>query len=59
MKKIGLFMLLFFPGIVCLGQYLPNPSFEGTPQPNIPPPGWQICNTSTSTPDVQPGNSGL
>jgi hypothetical protein len=25
------------------GQYLPNPSFEGIPQPNIPPPGWAIC----------------
>ncbi len=37
-------------------QYLSNPSFEGVPQPNIPPPDWQICITATSTPDVQPGN---
>ncbi len=60
---INKYFLLFYQflmfGLTCTGQYLVNPSFEGTPQPNIPPPGWQICNTSTSTPDVQPGNFGV
>lgn len=41
------------------GQYLINPSFEGVPTPHVPPPGWSICNTSTSTPDTQPGSFGV
>lgn len=58
-KNLLLFYVLLLFKLTCNGQYLVNPSFEGTPQPNIPPPGWQICNTSTSTPDVQPGNFGV
>lgn len=40
-------------------QYLSNPSFEGTPQPHVPPTGWAICTFGYSTPDTQPGNFGV
>ncbi len=50
------FIFIRFPGY---SQYLPNPSFEGVPGPNIPPPGWVVCTTATSTPDVQPGAFGV
>ncbi|MCD4683708.1 MAG: hypothetical protein K8R86_10535, partial [Bacteroidales bacterium] len=53
-----IFLLALFHH-VAIGQYLPNPSFEGTPQPDIPPPGWAICTPVLSTPDVQPGNFGV
>ncbi len=54
-------ILIFFIVIRITGysQYLPNPSFEGIPGPNFPPPGWVVCNTATSTPDVQPGSFGV
>lgn len=51
-----LLLIAAFPGI---GQYLTNPSFEGVPQPHIPPPGWAICTSGWSTPDTQPGNFGV
>jgi hypothetical protein len=35
-----------------------NPSFEGTPQPHVTPPLWDICNIGT-TPDVQPNSWGV
>jgi gliding motility-associated-like protein len=35
-----------------------NPSFEGTPQPHITPPNWDICEPGT-TPDTQPGSWGI
>ena len=35
-------------------QRIKNPSFEGTPQWNAPPPPWFPCKTF-STPDTQPG----
>ena len=61
MKKRFLVLILF--GLILtsdgLSQYLSNPSFEGIPQPNIPPPGWAICTPGLSTPDVQPGNFGV
>jgi gliding motility-associated-like protein len=31
-----------------------NPSFEGTPEPHVTPPGWDICLPGV-TPDTQPG----
>lgn len=34
-------------------QYLSNPSFEGTPQHDVPPPSWNMCN-DFSTVDTQP-----
>ena len=55
-----LYILLFLLiGISANAQYLPNPSLEGIPTPHVPPPGWTICNTATSTPDTQPGNFGV
>ncbi len=61
MKIRWLFFIFFvlFLSLEGLCQYLPNPSFEGTPQPEIPPPGWAICTPGNSTPDVQPGNFGV
>ena len=53
-----LFCALFYSW-AAMGQYLPNPSFEGIPQPHIPPPGWEICTSGWSTPDTQPGNFGV
>ncbi len=35
-----------------------NPSFEGTPQAHITPPGWDICMPGV-TPDTQPGFWGV
>ena len=47
--------IIFFLNIYTVGlsQYLANPSFEGTPIHDYPPPGWQTCGTY-STPDTQP-----
>ncbi len=61
MKKKYFIMILFcfFLSLNGFSQYLSNPSFEGTPQPDIPPPGWAICTFGLSTPDVQPGNFGV
>ena len=53
---LTVFLLLIKAGIA---QYLANPSFEGTPQPHVPPPGWEICDFSWSTPDTQPGQFGV
>ncbi|MEI6124608.1 MAG: PKD domain-containing protein [Bacteroidota bacterium] len=65
MKKILLFsvFVLFIHGIVkaqCSGTVLTvnNPSFEGTPQPHVTPPGWDICMPGL-TPDTQPGSWGV
>ncbi len=49
-------LLAFHAG---MGQYLPNPSFEGISQPHVPPPGWAICTVGNSTPDTQPGQFGV
>jgi gliding motility-associated-like protein len=35
-----------------------NPSFEGTPQPHVTPPLWDICMPGV-TPDTQPGSWGI
>ena len=51
-------LLVFFVVVLSFnnyGQYLSNPSFEGTPQRDSPPPGWSQCH-SKSTPDTQPGS---
>jgi len=57
--KIVAAILLLFIVKISFAQYLPNPSFEGTPMPHIPPPGWAICTPGNSTPDTQPGNWGV
>ncbi|MFB6257983.1 MAG: hypothetical protein ABEH38_04755 [Flavobacteriales bacterium] len=36
------------------GSYLPNPSLEGEPREDEPPPDWEPCKEN-STPDTQPG----
>ncbi|MCD4730468.1 MAG: hypothetical protein K8R74_07700, partial [Bacteroidales bacterium] len=61
MKKKYLIVIFFclFLTLDGLSQYMPNPSFEGIPQPDVPPPGWAICTMGLSTPDVQPGNFGV
>ncbi|MCB0807204.1 MAG: gliding motility-associated C-terminal domain-containing protein [Bacteroidales bacterium] len=51
--------IVLLTGIQLSAQYLPNPSLEGIPQPEIPPPGWAICTPVWSTPDIQPGNFGV
>ncbi|MCD4736884.1 MAG: gliding motility-associated C-terminal domain-containing protein, partial [Bacteroidales bacterium] len=53
-----LFTLLSIPFTSIKGQYLENPSLEGNPGPNIPPPPWLICNPY-STPDILPGVWGV
>jgi gliding motility-associated-like protein len=55
MKKKNLVVILFclFLTHNGLSQYLANPSFEGIPQHDFPPPPWNICNMN-STPDTQP-----
>src|SRR6478736_6691582 len=46
----------FFLSPLCLlGQFLSNPSFEGTPGVSVAPPGWEPCG-DYSTPDTQPIN---
>jgi len=65
MKKIFILILLI-TGIVlhsnaqCGGTTLTvlNPSFEGTPQPHVTPPNWDVCMPGT-TPDTQPGSWGV
>ncbi|MCF8369528.1 MAG: gliding motility-associated C-terminal domain-containing protein [Bacteroidales bacterium] len=57
--KTLLFFIFVFSSVGLIGQYFPNPSFEGFPQPHIPPDGWEICTAGWSTPDVQPGNFGV
>lgn len=39
---------------VLLGQYITNPSLEGSPQMHVAPAGWLPCDDK-STPDTQPG----
>ena len=46
-------LLLFLFSLNSTAQYLSNPSFEGTPQHDIPPPSWNMCN-DYSTVDTQP-----
>src|SRR5687767_3135617 len=52
------FLILLFCATPAFGQYLSNPSFEGTRQANIPPAPWTPCN-DYSTPDTQPGFWGI
>ena len=60
-KPIRAFAILFLVLLTVLSraQWLPNPSFEGTPAPATAPPGWAICTPVWSTPDIQPGNFGV
>jgi len=62
--KIKLFSLFFFSLLITIKAYsqcgvvpltVNNPSFEGTPQPHVTPPGWDICMPGL-TPDTQPGS---
>ena len=58
MKKVNhkfLFLALVFSvfGYPLLGQYIPDPSFEGTPGFSVCPPLWEPCD-SQSTPDTGP-----
>ena len=61
LKPIAAYLLvvLLMFSIAGRTQYLSNPSFEGVPQPHVPPPGWAICTFGNSTPDTQPGNFGV
>lgn len=52
------FLIAFLLSTPALGQFLANPSFEGTQQANIPPAPWTPCN-DYSTPDTQPGFWGI
>ncbi|MCB0824261.1 MAG: gliding motility-associated C-terminal domain-containing protein [Bacteroidales bacterium] len=55
MRKAKLTILIFLIGsLPVIGQYLSNPSFEGTILMIGPPPGWSVCNY-LSSPNVQPG----
>lgn len=55
MKTRHLLSILFFIGFLPgFGQYLLNPSFEGTILMIGPPPDWDVC-MENSTPNVQPG----
>lgn len=60
MKKYIIILLLIFPSITyCQCKfYINNPSFEGQPQADFPPPGWTICMPN-QTPDTQPGFFGV
>lgn len=54
-----LFRIYSFLGVFALGlpsyaQIVPNASFEGPPQENVPPEHWTPCH-EFSTPDTQPG----
>lgn len=53
-------LVLFLTGISLQAytQRINNPSFEGTPQNNVPPSAWSLCNTF-SMPDTQPGFSNV
>ncbi len=64
MRKIFLFLIFIITlaniaNAQCSGTALTvnNPSFEGTPQPHVTPPGWDICMPGV-TPDTQPGSWG-
>ena len=65
MKKFILSAFLILNGVFIFGQCgtgvsltVNNPSFEGTPQPHVTPPGWDICMPGV-TPDTQPGSWGV
>lgn len=47
-------LLLLIATSACYPQFISNASFEGSPQPHVPPPGWAACH-EYSTPDTQPG----
>ncbi|MEM9339916.1 MAG: gliding motility-associated C-terminal domain-containing protein [Bacteroidota bacterium] len=49
-----LLLALLTCGNAALAQRILNPSFEGTPQQNVPPDHWTPCHRF-STPDTQPG----
>ncbi|MBN3034209.1 MAG: hypothetical protein JW861_01370, partial [Bacteroidales bacterium] len=51
-------LFIVFISLSARSQYLENPSFEGEPAPNFPPPGWVICGIY-STPDILPGVWGV
>ncbi len=63
-KTLYLFLFLFsfsnFLMAQCGGTILTvdNPSFEGTPEPHVTPPDWDICMPG-NTPDTQPGSWGI
>ncbi|MCK9613654.1 MAG: PKD domain-containing protein [Bacteroidales bacterium] len=63
-KTVYLFLILLnittFVMAQCGGVILTvnNPSFEGTPEPHVTPPGWDICMPG-NTPDTQPGSWGI
>jgi gliding motility-associated-like protein len=64
MKKIIYSALILLNSLQIFGQCgtgpvltVNNPSFEGTPQPHVTPPGWDICMPGV-TPDTQPGSWG-
>ena len=50
--------LLFATTILAQVITFQNPSFEGTPQPHVTPPGWDVCMPGV-TPDTQPGSWGI
>jgi len=55
MKLSGIFFLIISQMTIdSSAQIIDNPSFEGTPQQNNPPPGWTPCDPQ-STPDTEPG----
>jgi gliding motility-associated-like protein len=66
MKKLYFLTVVFTS--VCLSAFgqcgsgpvltVNNPSFEGSPQPHVTPPGWDICMPGV-TPDTQPGSWGV
>ena len=65
MKKVLIVILLQSVFIVnaigqCSGTQLTvlNPSFEGTANPHVTPPSWDICMPGV-TPDTQPGSWGI
>ncbi len=51
---IFLTVILFLHILFVKAQYISNPSFEGTPQMHVPPPGWGTCHYK-STANTQPG----
>ena len=54
-KNILLILILIIINTIDLSaQYIPNPSFEGSPSEDTPPPFWHICHPM-STPNTLPG----
>ncbi len=60
-KSIYIFTILLMIAINSITAQIiqfQNPSFEGTPQSHVLPPGWSIC-LPHETPDTQPGSWGI